>query len=53
MRFLSLVAISALAGLSASPAYALGLPIPEPSVLGLLGAVAVAGVIAYRLRKRK
>lgn len=54
MRVLSLVAISALAALSASPAYATTfLPIPEPSVLGLLGAVAVAGVIAYRLRKRK
>ena len=53
MRALSLIAIAGFAAFSAQSAYATNLPIPEPSVLGLLGAAAVAGVVVYRLRKRK
>ncbi len=39
--------------LTSSSAYAGVIPIPEPGSLGLLAGVAIVGIVAYRLRKRK
>jgi hypothetical protein len=37
----------------ASPAFASGVVVSEPNILGLLAGAAVAGVVVARLRKRK
>ena len=51
--FTRLLIASAVACLS-SPALArVPLPVPEPDVLSLLGAGVVAGIIAWRIRRRK
>ena len=51
--FTRLLIAPAVACLS-SPALArVPLPVPEPDVLSLLGAGVVAGIIAWRIRRRK
>ena len=52
MKTLGLSALSIMA-LFSSQAHAGALAIPEPGVISLIAGGAIAGLIAYRLRKRK
>lgn len=54
-KFATLLVLTGLVLLgSSAPAFAtFGVPIPEPTTLGLLAAGIAAGIVVYRLRKRK